>query len=725
MKSVWTALALVAPALAGCFGAVEPSAPGSPAGFVLDLPIHVVTVGFDGFDEAKVRERLVQPGPSFKLSRAQLTGAVEPEPIQYAVEYRFHTAPESFAERLFSYAESIAKPDAPDRFLREYDQAGPRRICPAPGPLPVSPPPPASLPEPTCEDILRIDATKVEAWIAENRAASDLEFAQPGYTVFLLDPQSRGYLPQDGYHQYTVDDGTADSAPRNYRAWGGAHDFVFLDVGAGPNERDYRPWAEWSLARFDGMDYTELVDGPIWDYADDMNTFYDNLGRNIFDAARILWARSPHFPFEYAETYVFPVTVFIDPFAHANPASPLAFLKGADVEANTDEAFIRQAFEDLMPWAEVDVRLEFRYLPQDDPGMAAALEDAQNRYEKGAVDTGVVDQYLRENWDAYAPAVPGARTYPMFVFWIDAPSQSAFAYASANEIGDPWAGMYYTADVRTSGCRGAPVCFTEERFPDAASWWQGYNNVLVHELGHEIGFTHAHDTMTADDEGYVSTHINWLWDSTSSVMSYQQSLGMFDAFDQDAMYRAHVGNLAVAVLGNAEAPADATQAARRALDALKTGDHEQALALALVARTKAADASPPVLPVRRGTPVSFTLDLAAGSSPTGWGPPELGVGTPVDQEGFTRVSFPVDIPTGASALEFEYWERDAPSHAGWAAHVEIRDARDQLVAILFSNAHDKIVLFALERCADGCTGWLYGHSGTGLSYEVTITPWFE
>ncbi|MGQ0534791.1 MAG: hypothetical protein ACT4PT_01825, partial [Methanobacteriota archaeon] len=208
MMRALLALALLGPALAGCVSNGPVPAGGEPT-FVLELPVHVVAVGFDGFDAAALGQHLEQPPPVFRVGRAFVTALVEREPLQYDVQYVVHEAPEAFAEELFAFAASVTEKGPPDAYLAEYDARGERRVCEAPllpplPPSPVRPPAPLPLPAPACGDIDRIDAWAVEQWIAGHRAADGQEFGGASPTVLLLDSDTKGYLPPESYHQYTV-----------------------------------------------------------------------------------------------------------------------------------------------------------------------------------------------------------------------------------------------------------------------------------------------------------------------------------------------------------------------------------------------------------------------------------------------------------------------------------------------------------------------------------------
>src|ERR1051326_8419495 len=103
----WIALALSIPLLAGCLHAsVTHPAPEAPPVTVLSagaplperigtsvelaLPIHVVAVGFDKFDDGALLANVQPLLPQFQWVRAGTTGNQTPEPLQSRVDTFLH-----------------------------------------------------------------------------------------------------------------------------------------------------------------------------------------------------------------------------------------------------------------------------------------------------------------------------------------------------------------------------------------------------------------------------------------------------------------------------------------------------------------------------------------------------------------------------------------------------------------------------------------------------------
>ncbi len=731
MRRTLITLILIAAILAGCVTppdavTTDSAAPGEPL-LTINLPVRVIPVGFDSFDGDALLAAMPPHSPLIAGMRGWVTGSFELEPLQFHVEYSVVEASDAFAEALFGYAASIAKPDAPDAWLAGYDREGEQRVC-TPGVIPSSPVPapvyvPVSDPtRPPCDDILRIDATLIDAWIAGNRAAYGLSWEGAGEEIFVLDSYTRGWLPQDSYHQYSIDDGSGGAWVKNLRAWGGDNGFVFLDVGAAPNSWDYTPWVD-----FDTEEFGTTTDGPIWEYTDDMGAFYEHLAWNVHDAVDMVFARDPIYPFEYAEKYVLKSYVIIDTLAHANPGSPLAQLQSIDYEDLTDEEAILASFVALVPWAEVVLEVEYVYLPDDDPGLAAALEDAKDRESSDVVDFGILKRHIRENWDTYAPDVPGARTYPTFAFVLGAPSDGLFAYSDADEVGNSFATFFNVADVVL--CAGPyarlPVCFTEDRI-GVDLLKRLWNVLFVHEIGHSFGLMHPHDTF-AEPDGEATERMNWLWDSTSTPMTYRHLLLKFARIDVEAVHRGNAVNLARAVLADEGAGRAAHAGATRALELVATADYEGALAEAAAAqRAREGLGALVVDPVAIAGPITVRVEVLTGLQPLG-SPSAVPLETlptwmvPFPVRGPMQL-VPIEWPGDVEALQVEVREIDAPSHSRWAVAATVVDHELEYVGSLYNNGYDKVVLLDRARCEKGCSVLIVAVSGVNTAYDVTVTP---
>ncbi|MHB8603723.1 MAG: hypothetical protein ACYDCK_00600 [Thermoplasmatota archaeon] len=735
---------VVSPVLSGCLksptGApltANGAADGAPL-VTLKLPIHVVFVGFPAglVDEKSFVARLPANRSPFNELRASTTGSTPNEPLAYALDYHVHDASAAFASALFGYAASIAKPAKADSFLAGYDATttGHAHACtpaasPTPVPLPVATPldtPPA------CKDVEQIPADTLEAWIAANRGAYGLDFgangAFAGYTLFLLDSWSNGYLPKDTYHEYAIDDHTGDLAlTGNQRAWGGEHDFVFFDPTAAPDFYDDHPWAVYTVA--DGASGAQDEDKPLWDLAASPDVLEKNLARNVADAVSILWARNPiYFP-EYAPHYDFPLTVFIDPAAHTNPNSPLYGIAPADIKNWTDTTRLQAALAGVVARSSVKSEVKFVFLPTDDMGMFQALQDAKHRASPTSVDFGVLKHYLRENWAQYVPKENDTRVYPEFVFWLEYPSTSFFAYSDGDEWGDSWGVFTNVADMRLCPLRAppsGPACLFGGTGP-SPQFAQVYQEVLLHELGHSLSLTHTHDTSHYDSKGYSTYDVNWLWDSTASSMTYRHFRLSFDQFDRDYLARAQASWLAQGALQRDPSNVDAKDAVAR----LARGETVSALDAALKARNATMTLPAPAIDAKPLAPTT-TMDLVVPASGTLVGDPPYVSPMPIyapnplalvyqDQEGATKSSFTYKVPDGTKRLEIR-WEETTPVNALRSAWLDVTTAQGRPVGGAYNNGFDVVELTDTWRCEGSCVISLHQYAGVAGEFTVTVTP---
>ncbi|MHB8633354.1 MAG: hypothetical protein ACYDBQ_05210 [Thermoplasmatota archaeon] len=709
---------LGAGALAGC--AASPSASHAAQSVRVPLTVHVVPVGFATFDEAALRRTLPVVPDTFNEMPMYVTGRYENTSLQYDVHYEIDPAPESFAPALFSEAASLAHDATANGWLQSYDRAHGNRICPPAASALASPlasPPP-------CRNVQEIDAGGLQEWIHTHAAAYGLSFPKGSYTVFLLDSYTKGYLPKNTYHGYAMDDGADVSFTRYMRAWGGDYDFVWLDVGAEPSFYDYNPYAIYP-DNGTALDVNR-VDAPVWEYANDTAPLYANMARDVGDATHILWARNPVYPTTFSDHYLLQYTVILDDESTANPTSPLYNVHPQAVRAHTRLDDVRNAFSALAPWAQFDVNLTLIQLPAGDPGMEAALHDAESRGSADSVDLGVLRAYIRDHWSTYVPNLPGVQVIPFFGFFLNAPASDLYALSDSGPHGEALAVFAPLGGVL--GCYRTVVypCFSDDA-TGATYYWSLWNKLLVHEVGHSLGFTHAHDSGDIGPDGYERYVNNWLWDSTDSAMTYRHNRLAFDQFDRDFLYRSDATDLSGRVLG-LSSPRDAVAQATHARDLLSHGDWQGAFESAYAGWKAAGRPAAAVPAVVAGTSESHDVHFAAGAFPLGFTPSAGGAlyapsaGLP---PGVAPVTYdiPYTPPAGASEVHVEFAEAPAPTHEHWGAYLAVADSK----GTFFSGTHtakDDIYLEDLSRCQPHCTLEVAAYSGTNLDYSVKVTPLF-
>lgn len=724
-------------ALSGCFTAGPPPVllatpePGEPL-ITLEIPVHIVLVGVEErfIDRAGLEAALPKDRVPLIESVSGSTGTPEYQRVRYTFTYRFHTAPPEFVRGLFEFALTTSESGRPNQWLVDYDANGPRRLGSADAP----------------KDIHYLDALRTEDRIEESRARHGLAFEPNSVTVFLFDGEGAGVFPTDTYHYWRFDDGMGHAQvpkteilpgvepplgmldlvetapfhtpkdPISMRAWGGRWNFVWLDLTAAPSAYDFTP-------RRPAEDWT---DPPLWDVRNEPARLNANLGRDIADFLQIRVARDPIFPVEPFERFTTPIHVFVDAGTLENPATPL----GVDLARWVPRADIETSLALLMPWVESRAPIRFYDLPEDDPGMFQALADARRYGDPTLVSEGVVTAYVRDHWDAYAPATtPGEFGVPQFYYYFNGPYtfwgvNSAGGWADTDAWGRPWAifDHFYDACIKTD-----PLPCTKGRV--------GFQNLTLlplHEAGHELGLTHTKDMSVLDEAQWTKGLTNWLWDSTYSLMSYRHVYMRFDHWDQRFLAVAHaVGYLERAHAARENASAEDRAASERAeLEArelLARGAYVEGVLRARAAAEHAGASAPERLFAREERPERVELfRLVVPASRNVYGTPTLGLARlpnplGLGLEDVTYATAGFVVPEDAPYFHVTY--RDVtPAHAGAfrASGVRILGPDGSFRGQMTDSYEQERYFTSHWRGAGVHELRVYQSSGTAGLYEVEV-----
>lgn len=723
MRAVLLAVALASTALAGCLDTLLPSDLPPPTvtgnAWTMELPvtINVVAVGFDGRLAA---EELLKDAPAtrpvFNQGEAGAQMALHLEPVQYRLTWKLTEAPEAFAQALFAEAQKASFEGPAPAYLVQYDsESGQMRLPQSPiAQTPLAGTPLAALGQTEDARMTYIDVIPVQDWIQEHRGEYGLAFPEPEYTVFLLDSYTNGYLPQDSYHYWYFDDGTIDADldragafgpggpalgydgpdefhtpkdPTSNRGWGGGYDFAWIDVGAAPSWLDDRPW----VPPFEDDNF----DHPIWELTDDSAKLHRNLGRHLADFALVKILRTPVYDFEWVEKWVFPVHVFVEEAALSNHPVPYA---GVDVQRWLIPERIEKAFEDVAPWVDAEVTVAYHFLPQDDPGMWEAVETAKRYGSPTIASSGVIEDYVRNNWGKYVPAEEeDTRVIPQFFFYFGGaytfwgPNQGG-GYAAGDGWGRAWAGFDHVFDV----CANQGQNLQGSCFGTKAQKWEGdgtMDMLVIHEGGHHIGFTHARDTAVLNEEGYPEYAANWFWDSVHSVMTYRHQNPRFDVYDEDTLARGHAGDTLNRTAARLAADGVPDAARATALDGI-------ARAEGLLREGRWQDAA------RAGIATWKALRAVAGEGPEApptvaesFGDRPLFAVSPGIGGSFGPVPMPVPVPQPDTPLNYFVTEVEVKEGAEYL-HMAFRDLRPQAGALRFAY----LVLLTQDDELAGFTG---------------------
>lgn len=756
------ALVLALPAFSGCLSAILPdSAPPTVAGsaWSMNLPvtINVVAVGFDGrLNGADLLKDAPATRPVFNEAEAGSQMRYNLEPIQYTLTWKFHEAPEAFAQALFAQAKAAMFEGPAPAFLVEHDrESGEMRLSQSPlSTSPLGSTPIGWIGQTQDAKMDYIDVIPVQDWIQEHRADFGLDFAEPEYTVFLIDSYTKGYLPQDRYHYWYFDDGTIDADldaagaagpggpglgydgpdefhtpkdPTSNRGWGGGYDFAWIDVGAAPSWLDETPW----VPPFEDDNF----DHPVWELADDSAKMHRNLGRHLSDFALVKILRLPIYDFEWVDKWIFPVHVFVEEAGLSNHPIPML---GEDVETWLMPERIEAAFEEVAPWIDTEVSVAYHYLPQDDPGMAQAVATAKGYGNPTIVSSGVLEDYVRNNWGKYVPIEEdGTRVIPQFFFYFDGaytfwgPNQGG-GYAAGDGWGRAWAAFDHVFDVcATTGENLQGSCIGTK-----AQKWEGKGTMdmlVIHEAGHHIGFTHARDSAVIDEEGYPNYIQNWFWDSVHSVMTYRHQNPHFDVYDQDAIARGHAGwtlNLTAARIAELTATGAAPDAVRAAQEAtarteqlLREGKWQEAtrsgIATWKALRTSAGGiATPPLETVPESFGDNAFLPAAPGLA-LGTGPVPSPIDVPQPDTPLNYYITEVEVKEGAEYLHMAFRDLRPESGPGRYAFLLLLTSDDEFAGgagnDVFADAY--VTQF---RAGPGTYKAVLAVAGAASEYEVTL-----
>ncbi len=516
-------------------GSGDQISPGSGSR-VVSIPVKVVLVGINpGLVDTSYMKW------NFNLPTTTYGQVLNPQPyltgVVYKVDYSFAYASSAFKSKLVSYLQGI-----------EVDKQGPNPWFYYPAGAPGG--------YYTVSNFYSLqyasyDANKVEDWIYRNQ--QDVGgFPSNGWTLMFLNLTE---LPSYDFGHYSDFLGDYRSAPPNgtahyysvsyrdsdlgyklrYRdfmtGWGGVHRFWFDDLSAGPSF------------------WTDYEDIPLQiilkDNTLDLGTAY---GRTWFTqyVADYVWQATwnlimPFFVYDptYSDKYTFDIHIFDNRTAQEKkkiaPHSTIAVNK------------VKQAFQDLMPYAKIDASVTFEDMSKY-PQLENVIESnfiytdsftfgvngQPLRY--GIVDARPVYKYLQDNIYTFEPNFRRDRsefTVPVFAFAFSKDTLFTFTYK--------WFIQRPDSDVKAllGVALGdvALVSMSQRQFergnfvsPVQPNKGLGFTEVVIHESGHMVGLAHPHQFGS-------------IGDFTVSAMGYYTYDYVFGQSDKDALRRAHVDSI--------------------------------------------------------------------------------------------------------------------------------------------------------------------------------------
>jgi len=390
-------------------------------------------------------------------------------------------------------------------------------------------------------DYVTYDAEKVENWLFEHNDAFG-GFPQNGWTFFLMYLPELPSLTYDQFKTYVRDYSKPKGVKPHYYSispvdvdrgfklryrdftigYGGHHRFWFLDLSAGPSW-----WSQWD-------------DLPLQIVLKDQSIQLDSsagkqwLTQYLADYTRELTYNIivPEFIYDpiYTRKYTFRVFVLDHRTDEEKTAVPIKDTISPDL--------IKSAFEDLTPYATVNVTIDF--IDTDKYPELANLLDANRRLLETFAYKNILDEtfeyiderpiykYLQDNLNLFIPQVSRDMyefTVPIFAFALsgDTLFGGSTKWYVDRDMGRTYSGSAQ-GDLVMIG-----MSQTDFQWGDYAGQpgkGLGLTNTVVHEAGHMIGLSHPHN--------YGS-----IGDFIFSVMGYFTYDYKFGQHDKDALRRIH------------------------------------------------------------------------------------------------------------------------------------------------------------------------------------------
>jgi len=389
------------------------------------------------------------------------------------------------------------------------------------------------------------DAAKVEEWLYQHNQDYG-GFPENGWTFILM------YLPElpsftaaqyKSYwdhlevpsavlpHYYGLNFTDADLGYKlRYRdfmtGYGGVHRLWFVDLTAGPTW-----WSQW-----DDLPLNTIVE----DQKIQLGTAFGKqwLTQYIADHTfeMVYNIVVPEFVYDpiYTSKYRLVVNVLDDRTNEEKKAVPIQNTIKPDL--------IRNAFEDLAPYATVQVDLEFKDSAAD-PNLQTLLKDNRRFYNSYIirdlfldkyeyVDERPVYKYLQDNLNLLVPHIRHDETeftIPMFVFALSDDVHFGYSYKweVSSESGRTYGGMAF-GDLAMIGQSHLDFHRGDEVGQKGKGF--GLTQTVIHEAGHMVGLSHPHT-------------YGWLGDFCLTAMSYFTYDYVFGQNDKDTLQRIHADKL--------------------------------------------------------------------------------------------------------------------------------------------------------------------------------------
>ena len=496
------------------------------------LTVKVVLIGFDKqWVDANYFSWRFQT-PDHRLNNVWNWWDYQQTGVEYEINYDLTFAPASLKDELVGYLKSIGeKRTGENRWFYYWDYSDKDQMF---------------VKEWLKTNYVAYDAAKVEQWL--NLHSSDYGgYPENGWTFVLM------YLPElpkftaDQYKGYwtSVYSGSpkvpTGVLPHYYSA-----EAVDTDLGYKLRWRDFMN----GYGGHQRMWFVDLTAGPTWwsEYDDlPLNTIIEDqkivlgssFGRQWLTQflADHTWEMvyniaAPEFVYDpiYTSTYRFVIRILDD--------RDVAEKKEIPIQKTINNDAIRHAFEDLVPYATVQVDTKFDDT-SNHPELQRLLKDnrrfldsyivkdvSRDKYEY--VDERPVYKYLQENLYSFVAQIlhdENQLTIPIFVFLLskDAHFGSSYKWEVSKDRERTYGGVAQ-GDLVMIGQSHLDFHYGDETGQKGKGI--GLTQIVIHEAGHMVGLSHPHS-------------YGWIGDFCSTAMSYFTYDYVFGQNDKDALQRIH------------------------------------------------------------------------------------------------------------------------------------------------------------------------------------------
>jgi hypothetical protein len=516
---------------------------------VSPIPINVVLIGFDAY---QINANYLVWNGTYKNLPRDILNVVNPDGfspnstgVVFKPEYKVTFAPDSFKQDLLTYMTSIEQDKRGSNPWFVYLARDPDN-------------PDYWVSTPVSINYVTYDANSVEGWLWGHLPSLGLttdgswtiivSYLPELPSVSFYDTQrflktaelGRPDIPSNRPHYYNISATDPDLGytfpNRDFmKAWGGHHRMWFVDLSAGPVAL--------------GDTNTALEDLPLQVVVPDNNIdLSTDFGKNwlteyvadyVFDATYSFVARDFVYYPRYSPEYQIDVNILDDRTDMEKSTVP--------IQKTVNQFAISAAIKDLVPYSNVTVNLHIQNTPQE----LQSLIQSEYKYTDswiygnyfamplryGVVDLRPIYKYIMDNYDEFEPKILGStlsrKTIPVFAFAFS--GETYFTYTAKWYIQNiDWdtratLGISFNEGVFISLNQ---YQFTHGQVSNPPQWGKGrgFTQTIIHELGHEFGLSHPHDS-------------NSIGDFFASPMGYFTEEYKFDISDKDSIQRAHVDEL--------------------------------------------------------------------------------------------------------------------------------------------------------------------------------------